>query len=246
MTKDEIEKIIKLHLLWLRDNSQGVRADLSRADLSGVELSGANLSRANLSRANLSRANLSWANLSRADLSGANLSRADLSRANLSWANLSWANLSRADLSGVDLSEANLSRANLSGVDLSGANLSGANLYMAEIEGATLPHYQICPERGAFDAWKCVECAETNQRMAIRVRIPAKAKRTSSLIGRKCRASEVKVLEGHGRSPTAAYTLEYKKGEVVKADKFDPDPKVECTHGIHFFMTKKEAEEWSW
>jgi len=29
---------------------------------------------------------------------------------------------------------------------------------------------------------------------------------------------------------------------LVKPDSFDPDPRVECSHGIHFFMTRKEAE----
>jgi hypothetical protein len=168
-------------------------------------------------KANLSGANLSGANLSGADLSGANLFGADLSGANLSLADLSDANLSRADLSG-----ANLSLAYLSGADLSGAKL---------------PDFSLCPEEGDFIGWKKVRGG-----VVLKLLIPASAKRTSSLIGRKCRAEFVTVLEGEGFSCVGG--LFYKPGETVYPDRYNPDIRIECTHGIHFFITRKEAEEY--
>ena len=84
MTVDKLNKVLKLHALWLISDRKGVRANLSKANLSKADLSKANLSLANLSGANLSKANLSLANLSRADLSGTNLSGANLHGANLS------------------------------------------------------------------------------------------------------------------------------------------------------------------
>jgi len=184
------------------------------------------------------RANLSGANLYRTNLSGANLSRANLSRANLYGANLSGANLSWANLSGADLSGADLSWANLSGADLSGANLSRANLYKANLSGTTLPHFQICPEEGDFIAWKAVSGGAV-----IKLLVPKEAKRTSSLVGRKCRAEFVTVLEGYGVSIHDKETT-YKPGLKVIPDNYDDDIRVECTSGIHFFMTKREAEEY--
>ena len=166
---------------------------------------------------------------------GADLSGADLYGADLSGANLSRANLSRANLSEADLSRANLYRANLYGVNLSRANLSGADL-----SGAALPNFQIVPSEGSFIAWK------KTTKGVIKISIPASAKRTSSLIGRKCRAEYVKVISGPGCggfSPTKGNSI-YHKGEVIYADKFDPDIRTECTNGIHFFMTKEEAEQW--
>jgi len=38
--------------------------------------------------------------------------------------------------------------------------------------------------------------------------------------------------------------LEYRVGELVYPDSYDPDIRVECTHGIHFFLTREEAESW--
>lgn len=161
--------------------------------------------------------------------------------ANLRGANLERADLEGADLRGADLRGANLERANLRGANLGRANLQGANLDRANLEGAWLPHYQICPEEGSFIAWK-----KTSDGV-VKLRIPADAKRTSSLVGRKCRASYVEVLDGKGMSTCCQPELRtlYMPGGTVWADSFDPDPRVECTHGIHFFMTRREAEEWT-
>jgi hypothetical protein len=88
MTKQELNKIVAAHALWL-ENKGGNKANLRRANLRGADLRWADLSGANLSMANLSEANLSRANLRGANLSGANLSRANLRGANLSGADLS-------------------------------------------------------------------------------------------------------------------------------------------------------------
>ena len=84
-----LKEVLEAHLKWLRGESGGKRANLSRSDLSGAYLYGANLSGANLSRSDLSGAYLYGADLSRADLSGAYLYGADLSGADLSGADLS-------------------------------------------------------------------------------------------------------------------------------------------------------------
>ena len=130
---DNISETLRLHELWLANDSTGIRANLS-----GANLSGANLYSANLSSANLCGANLSDADLSGANLSGAILCGADLSGVNLSGAILCGANLSDADLSGANLYSANLCGANLSDANLRGANLCGAILYSANLRGANL------------------------------------------------------------------------------------------------------------
>ena len=175
-----------------------------------------------------------FANLQYADLEGANLQGAKLRGANLRDANLRDANLRGAYLGG-----ANLRDANLRGAYLGGANLGGANLEDADLEGAKLSDFQIVPQEGSFIAYKKVNTG------VIKLLIPEDAQRTSTLVGRKCRASYVKVLEGSGVSLTYLTKLEYKEGEFVYPDKYDDDIRVECTHGIHFFMTKKEAENWT-
>lgn len=155
-------------------------------------------------------------------------------------ANLSDANLSGANLSGADLSYANLRRADLSGANLRGANLRGASLSGANLSDASLPNFLIVPEEGSFIAWK----KTTNG--VIKIMVPEDAKRTSSLTGRKCRASQIIVLGGDGVGGTGPNYggIIYEEGAVITCPNYDGDIRVECTGGIHFFMTKKEAEEW--
>ena len=153
-------------------------------------------------------------------------------RAILTGANLTGANLTGAILTGAILTGANLYRANLTWANLTGANLTGANL-----TGAKLPHFQI-PQQGTLTVWKKLSCG-----VVAKLLVPAKARRTASLVGRKCRAEWAKVLEGEGVSQHDGATR-YAPGEIVRPDRYDDDIRVECAPGIHFFLTREEAEEY--
>ena len=172
------------------------------------------------------------------EVSGADLYRANLSGANLSEANLSGANLSGADLSGADLY----------GASLRGANLYRANLYGASLRGADLPPFQLCTQEGEMIVWKKAGG------YIVKLKLSDKTLRTSSLVGRKCRASQAKVLGIYNedknlmglKEVTGSYDNEtkYVVGKVVKPDKYDDDIRIECTHGIHFFITFEEARDY--
>ena len=138
----------------------------------------------------------------------------------------------------ANLRGANLRGAGLYGADLSGANLYGAGLYGANLSGARLPGFQI-PQEGELVVYKKTSSG------VVKLRIPPNAKRTASLIGRKCRAEFAEVLEAPvGAKSNHDRTTVYKVGEVVKPDKYDDDIRIECTHGIHFFLTREEAEDY--
>jgi hypothetical protein len=181
-------------------------------------------------------ADLSGADLFGADLSGADLSRANLSRANLCGADLSRANLSRANLSGANLSGANLIAANLSGANLIGANLSGADLIGAKNADLAIAQTRILPD-GDLIGWK-----KLNGGAIAKLRIPEDAKR-SHAFGRKCRAEYAIVIEGEGVSVHDGKT-QYTPGRKVVCDKFEDDWTQECAGGIHFFITRLEAENY--
>jgi hypothetical protein len=77
-----------------------------------------------------------------------------------------------------------------------------------------------------------------------KLKIPAEAKRVGGVVGRKCRAEFAEVLEGDGWSLTRSYpSVSYEVGEKVKPDKFNGNLFEECSAGIHFFLTRKEAEK---
>jgi hypothetical protein len=100
------------------------------------------------------------------------------------------------------------------------------------------PRKVILP-KGEIIGWK-----KLNNNVICKLRIPAEAKRVGGIVGKKCRAEFAVVLEGEGNSLTDQYTkVAYKIGEKVVPDKFDGNPLVECSTGIHFFLTKEEAEK---
>ena len=145
-------------------------------------------------------------------------------------------------------SHTNLWGANLRGADLRGANLRGADLRGADLGGAknsdrAIAYTRILPE-GQLIGYKKGSKGEI-----IKLSIPADAKR-SHAFGRKCRAEFADVLEiSNGEKSALNGThdkkIEYKVGERVTADKWDEDFRSECSHGIHFFITRIEAEDWS-
>jgi hypothetical protein len=146
-----------------------------------------------------------------------------------------------ADLRGADLRGADLRGADLRGADLRGADLRGADLRGADLRGAKdIPPLiaatlNICAE-GDLIGYKKL-CDST----ICKLKIPAAAKR-SNATGRKCRAEYAIVLEGEGNSiysPSFVYYI----GETVRPTKlFCEDRWEECASGIHFYLTREEAE----
>ncbi len=148
-------------------------------------------------------------------------------------ANLYGANLSRADLYGANLSRANLSRA-----DLSGANLSGA-----ENSELVLAQTSIVPDHGPLFGWK-----KCRNGVLVRLFIPSKARR-SNASGRKCRAERAKVLEVIGAEVGISShdrNFEYRLNQWVKpTNGWNENRWEECAGGIHFFLTRIEAENYN-
>ena len=227
-------------LIRFLDGTSREVADLRCANLWGANLRGANLCDADLRYADLRRANLCGANLSGADLNTANLRDANLRSANLCAADLRCANLSDANLRSADLRSADLRGADLRGADLRYANLRDAdlrdaNLRCADLRGAKgLERLCILPA-GDLVGYKKL----ANGTIAV-LRIPADAKRVNAYTSRKCRAEFAYVTEGNGSAKRDG--TPYAKGTCIVPDKYDPDPRVECSHGIHFFITRAEAE----
>lgn len=205
-----------------------LRAYLAGASLSGADLRGASLACGSELRPLLRGLDLSGADLTGADLSGADLIGANLRNANLRYANLFGCLLVNANLSGARMLNANLNRASLEGADIS---------------GTILPSFQI-PE-GEIIGWKALAFG-----CQARLLIPAEARRTATPMSRKCRAEfavTTKIWDLNGREiPTALAKYDYKTrytvGERTLPDGYDPDIRKYCTSGIHFFLTRDEAE----
>ena len=121
--KEEFERIMEEHTLWLKDNKQGKRADLSELDLSKMDLSGKDLSYADMRHANLTETKLVGANLSNVDFTDASLHNADLTK---------------AIVEGTDFTKATLTMATMDECKGEGARFLFARLWDANIKNAVL------------------------------------------------------------------------------------------------------------
>ena len=222
MNAEEIAEVLRLHGLFLKGWDGGKQAYFQGADLQWADLGGANLTNANLRGA---------------DLRGTNLTNANLNEADLQWANLRGANLTNANLTNANLRGANLTHANLTN-----ANLTRTDLSLANLAGATLPPTKTVLPEGSFTAYKKVAGD-----VILTLEIPAEARRTGSLVGRKCRADRVRVVSASAEGTTFTSlwdsTFVYTVGSEKTEPTYDGDIRVECAPGIHFFLTIEEATE---
>jgi hypothetical protein len=103
---------------------------------------------------------------------------------------------------------------------------------------------QIVPQSGQFTAYKKLRGG------VAKLQIPSRAKRSNAPGGRKCRASEAKVMSFIGSKENELISSHnnnfiYRVGETVKPEEpFDEDWTKECTSGIHFFLSLEEAQDY--
>ena len=139
--------------------------------------------------------------------------------------------------------KANLNNANLSNADLSYASLYNANLsYAKNIPAQAILLTTLVPESGPFFGWKKCKAG-----VVVQVAIGTKARR-SNATGRKCRAEYVKVLQVIGAEVGISNhdgKTEYRTGQVVRCDKWEENRWIECGGGIHFRLTRAEAEAYN-
>lgn len=200
-----------------------------------------------------------------ADLSGWDLSNTDFTLSSFSGSVLEHVNfhnssvenalfdgvsLRMSDFSGANMRTASFRCCDMRGCNIRGADLFGAVLEHAQLEGveddeATKWFRMHCPEKGAFLGYKkCV-----NDRM-VQLLIPADARRTSATLP-SCRCDKAKVLTiksfDFRQNFDEAWSLVdenfvYRRGEWVVVKDFNEDRWMDSTTGIHFWMTREEAE----
>ena len=130
--------------------------------------------------------------------------------------------------------------------DLRYANLSSADLRSADLRSALNSEYSIAVTRivsdGDIIGWK--KCRDG---ILVKLLIPKEAKRNNAT-GRKCRAEYADILEIFGATQAVSQhdkSVIYEVGKrVMPTTPYDEDFLNECSSGIHFFITRLEAENY--
>lgn len=154
LSRDELERVLRGHELFIQHPAKGTRAVLVSQRLTGVDLSNRLLQKADLSGSTLSRANMKFINLSGATLYCCELHNVDgrygnFCSADMRGVTLNGSNLSHARLDGADFRAGRLLKSSdtgvgavidrngsASGVDFSYCSLNGATFEGADLKGA--------------------------------------------------------------------------------------------------------------
>lgn len=241
----DIEKLIEDHQEYLYKGDAAKRLLVSdfRGKISLTKsLAGATILNSyillNAKHLNLEAITFYNTSLYNSDFSGANLSRAKLIGSDLFSANFTGADLSFADLSGSDLRGADFTNTKLYKTKFRD-NCTNQRTKFGNMEGVDCP--MKCPQEGNFVGWKI--CRD---KVIVKLLITGKR---SSATSSKCRASSVKVLEVFGGEFGVSLwdsTVEYHVGDFLVVPDYEEDRWVECAPGIHFFITRQEAENFHW
>ncbi len=179
----------------------------------------------------------------RADLTCANLYGANLSGADLTGADLRYANLIRSILIDTDLTGANLRYATLSDADLTGAILTNATLAGADLTHTILDEKEQC-RKGIVLTEPMIGYKKSGEGKIITLEMPIGAK-VFSINNSKRRTNKAKVIDMQGETEFSSMhdnSFKYHVGDEIEIKDFDERYNVECSTGIHFFLTREEAE----
>lgn len=112
----------------------------------------------------------------------------------------------------------------------------------------------IVPECGSFIGWKkCFVSASNKTPVIVKLEILEDSKRSSGT-ERKCRCEEAKVISITSMDGETNYDVAYsffdmgfayRVGYTVKSDSFNDNRFETCSNGIHFFLTRQEAENYN-
>jgi len=278
------DEVIEAHKMWLKtEGMKGSYADFSYCDCSCLVFSFLNLDGANFRKADLSESAFCNDSIRGACFDGANLKGtrflcSDICHCTFKLASFKGTVFGKSDLNNCDFGFAyfedaqfhntvSIGNCHFDDADMKNVIIESQNFYNNDglnedwVRDGKIKKISACPDTGDFIGWKKVYIRDLRNHGGVvtdaiaKLEIPEKAKR-SSAFGRKCRASEAKVL---GMWPIiddkpdfehpidvaqSCYDsgFKYAVGEIVRPQfAYCENPYEECASGIHFFITMQEA-----
>lgn len=268
-TDEELLEIIDKHEKWLKGEEGGEQADLSYAHIWNSKQQDVSYESHGLLR-DVKPSLLSGSKLRGADLSNSNIVAEALVDVDLSFCDMTNVIFLTDYIIGINFTATTLRDALFSHylkamvecdfryTDLSKSRFNEClsnhirHFDTAIIDGISGLN-DICPKTGSFIGYK-----KSREGYIVELEIPDGAKR-SSAFGRKCRCSKAKVLSITSIDGKEHYQeaqsfigcrecnmseILYKVGQIVEPDWYNDCFWEECSHGIHFFLTRAEAVEY--
>ena len=228
--KELREKILAKDFIGTNLGS-GLFTDL---DFSNANFNGADIRNSKFYNCNLSRASFYETRMEGTSMANCNASLARFMRAKMMCMHFMRVNFTHADFTHANLHEATLADCDLSDITISYDTIGLQDAPEGELVGWGMKHNYL-----------------------IKMIIPKTAKRSWATT-RKLRAEYViveSIIDTMGGRPvdTIDHYSDHRKGysatvytvgQTTMPDKWDDDRWNECSHGIHFFLDKREALTW--
>lgn len=233
--------------------------NLSEANLSNADLYRAFFTAADISNTNLENALLRYAIFEDTNFDGANLAYATFFLANIKRCNFSNSSFICTDFSCANIQDTNFVKSNIKHSIFTNANFTYVSFIENTIaetsfEEANLTHYfKFDNDDNKFRTGKILTdniigykiCEDDEGRfVVVTVEIPEGAI-VFSINGKKCRTNKAKVIAIDGARAFSLYKkyMSYYVGDEFNIKDFDCRYNIECAEGIHFYLTREEAEE---
>lgn len=245
--------ILENHLHWLNADCEGwenMRANLAEANLSNLNFSGMDLRHINFYKTTIhdsyfDRADIRFANFKEADLSfdyfnEANLYEADFSDARFYHTKFVGANLCGVHFGGTYLCGTDFTKSKIYNADFSNCNF-GYDMTIEHADGK-LTEYR----RGKILTEDIIGYKKCQDDVIVTLKIPRGAI-VFSINGTKCRTNKAKVIAIDGAKKAISYygDMSYYVGDEFTIYDFNCVYNHQCGKGIHFFMTREEAERYT-
>ena len=160
LTQEEVDQICEEHEKWLKDPTQGNRADFSEKDISKLDLSRkilaealfyksvcieTNFEEADLQRAGFKKAHLSRANFEASDVTAANFEEAIMWHVRMGCSTVGGTNFESAILHGAGMKELKGGNASFRKAYITSAHFNGSEVSKLSFEGAIGRAYGLEP-----------------------------------------------------------------------------------------------------
>jgi uncharacterized protein YjbI with pentapeptide repeats len=235
-------------------------AKLNRADFNCSVLKYCDFSRAGLFMADFSEADCRFCCFYNSDIQNATFKycpmngccfmMADMRETEISFSNVMLSDFDGADLRFLSLKENNLDYCNFHNSNLEGAYFYRSSLFETNLISArNIPNIPMGLPCGEFIGWK-----KLSENLIVKLKILSDSKR-SRAGGTKCRCDKALVMEFQNTNGTTSEITKYesdryapctyKVGDIVYADSWDENRWNECSHGIHFFIDRDSAVDFT-
>lgn len=256
-TQADVNEYVKKHEEWVRTGGDGFTIP---CEFVGVKFNNIWFDEKLLNGSVFTRCELLHCCFDGSDLSSASFAGSRIVDCSFRVAKLTGVEFSSAKVYDSDFSGARLRYASCLGTEFEWCNFREADFVNAKLStakfdrycrfsSATTGYWPVCPSTGSFTAYKKAYSV-WGESLIVTLLIPASARRSSATT-RKCRADKAVVLDIRGLRTNEQHKIavshfdnkfEYKLGETVSVPDFNPDRWEECAEGIHFFITREEAE----